>query len=362
MIFADYFDGVRALARRAEVTLDDSALRIDLPGTPPVAWPLGDLRSVPDQAGKDSVVVTSCRTPLARLYIDDSGLAARLRAAAPNLKRRPPVRGARRIIGWAAAAVASVALIIFVLVPRLADQLAQYLPPDGEKALGDATLEQIRNALDQTGLEGVPFCDRPDGLAALDRMQARLADGVALPYPLTVSVLDHPMINAFALPGGHIVFFRGLIEAAEAPDEVAAVFAHELGHVAARDPARIALRSAGSIGVLGLLLGDFAGGAAVLFLAERLIRADYTQAAEAAADSFAHARLRAVGLPPHALADMFERLREEYGETPGIVSHFAAHPSLGDRIAAARSAGRGQGDTSPALTGRQWAALRGICD
>ena len=33
-------------------------------------------------------------------------------------------------------------------------------------------------------------------------------------------VLDHPMINAFALPGGYVVFFRGLIEAAQAPEEV----------------------------------------------------------------------------------------------------------------------------------------------
>lgn len=67
------------------------------------------------------------------------------------------------------------------------------------------------------------------------------------------------------MPGGLIILFRGLIDAAESSDEVAAVYAHELGHVVARDPTRIALRSAGSIGVLGLLLGDFAGGAVVLF-------------------------------------------------------------------------------------------------
>lgn len=41
-----------------------------------------------------------------------------------------------RLIGWALAAVASVALIVFVLVPATADQLAEYLPSAGEKAQG----------------------------------------------------------------------------------------------------------------------------------------------------------------------------------------------------------------------------------
>jgi predicted Zn-dependent protease len=207
----------------------------------------------------------------------------------------------------------------------------------------------------------LPTCEAPEGRAALDRMADRITAGVDLPYPLTVTVLDHEMVNAFALPGGHIVFFRGLIEAAETPEEVAAVFAHELGHVIARDPARGALRTAGSIGVLGLLFGDFAGGAAVLFLAERLIEASYSQGAEAAADAFAHDRLIATDLPPGALASFFTRLRDEHGDAEGIVAHFLSHPQLGDRIARAEAAGAGQGPTRPALTPSEWAALRAIC-
>ena len=84
-------------------------------------------------------------------------------------------------------------------------------------------------------------------------------------------------------PGGRLVFFRGLLEEAENPDEVAAVLAHEIGHVVYRDPTRDALRSAGSLGVLGLLFGDFAGGTVALFIANQLINASYSQAAEARA-------------------------------------------------------------------------------
>jgi predicted Zn-dependent protease len=154
-----------------------------------------------------------------------------------------------------------------------------------------------------------------------------------------------------------------LIDAAEAPDEVAAVLAHEIGHVANRDPTRGALRSAGSIGVLGLLFGDFAGGTAVLFLANRLIDATYSQSAEAGADEFAYNVLANSGIPPSSLATIFERLRKKYGDSEGIVAHFAAHPSLGNRIEAAKAADANiSADIRPSLEIEDWKALQGICN
>jgi beta-barrel assembly-enhancing protease len=360
--FADFFDGDSAVVRRVAVTLDPASLVIAPAEGTPFRWPLADLRAIPDQATARTLVLTSATHPLARLHLADATLRREIAARAPALRKGQPVRGRGRIAAWAMAAVASVALIIFVLVPTMANQLAEILPPEGEKALGDATLDQIRSALDQSGLEGLATCDAAAGRAALDRLTARITDGVDLPYELTVTVLDHEMVNAFALPGGHIVFFRGLLEEAESAEEVAAVFAHELGHVIARDPARGALRTAGSIGVLGLLFGDFAGGAAVLFLVERLIEASYSQGAEASADAFAHDRLRAVDLPPGALATFFDRLRAEHGDAEGFVAHFLSHPQLGDRIARAEAAGAGQGGTRPALDAGDWAALRTICD
>jgi predicted Zn-dependent protease len=237
------------------------------------------------------------------------------------------------------------------------------LPPAGEKALGDATLEQVRGALADSEFEGIRLCEAPAGVAALNRMRDRIVGDRDLPYDLTITVLDDDLVNAFALPGGHIVFFRGLIDAANDPDEVAAVFAHELGHVVARDPVRIALRSAGSIGVLGLLFGDFAGGAAVLFLTERLIQASYTREAEGAADTFAHGTLIDARVRPDALATFFETLVEEHGESAGIVRHFLSHPDLGDRIAAARAAAEGASVAyEPSLSPADWQALRAICD
>jgi len=364
--FADFLDGKSAIIHRVELEIVESEtgpiLVLLLPDQRVIRWALTDLRSISDQAGDDRLVVTSQSDPLARLVLSDAETPAILRSRCGKLRKRPPVRGRARIFGWSFAAVASVAIIVFVLVPVMADQLAEFLPPEGEKALGDTTFEQIRSALSDSDYNPLTICDDPAGTAALARMQRRLEEGTDLPYPLTVHVLDHEMVNAFALPGGRVVFFRGLIESAEHPDEVAAVFAHEIGHVVNRDPARSALRSAGSIGVLGLIFGDFAGGAAVLFMVERLIDATYSQEAESLADSFAHDILVDGGMSPAALVSFFERLRTEYGDTDGLVAHFMAHPRLGNRIEAARiAADRMTGRIRPSLGEADWQDLRGIC-
>jgi Zn-dependent protease with chaperone function len=361
-----YLDGDSPVPRPIELRFDDPGHTLvlhDAGDRSEVArWPLAEIRAMPDQARDDLLILRLAGDTTARIVVDWPETVRNIRLRAIQLDQTPPVSNRARLLGWAAGAVSSVALIILVLVPVMADQLAGFLPPQGEKALGDATLSQIRSALDETGLGELPFCESPAGVAALQKLEATLVARSDLPVELTVHVLDHGMVNAFALPGGHIVFFRGLLEQADTPAEVAAVFAHEMGHVEARDPTRIALRSAGSIGVLGLLFGDFAGGALVLFLTERLIQADYTREAEAAADSYAYALLIRTGQPPSAIATFFERLMAENGDQAGIVQHFLSHPALGDRIAAARAATPKAQKLVPILTDAEWQALLAICD
>ncbi len=311
-----------------------------------------------DVAGNDAMVLRWTGDPMARLHLRNPDVALSMK----NLSRRAPPRGRGRLAAWAVAAVAAVGLQIGFLIPLLADRLAEFLPPAGERALGEATFEQIRQALAGSGLPPLPTCDDAGGHAALERMLAALGMEAGGPEGITVFVLDHEMVNAFALPGGYVVFFRGLIDAAEGPNEIAAVMAHEIGHVVRRDPTRHALRSAGSVGILGLLFGDFAGGAVVLFLTERLISAKYAQEAESGADAFAYGALEQAEVSPAALGDMFERLRDRYGDTDGITAHFVSHPTLSSRIARAREVARTDVRYGEILGEREWAELKEICD
>lgn len=354
-----FFDGETARAYAVELTIDEVSQSLEILGEDiSQNWPLDKVRLVSDQADQGELVLRLAEDPLARLFTKDRLLAKRF----PALKRRTSDVARGRLLGWAVGAVASVALIILVLVPVMADQLAEFLPPEGEQALGETTLDSIRSALDTTGLRPLPFCTSANGRLALEKMQRKLEAEAELPVPLKVHVLDHPMVNAFALPGGHVVFMRGLIAQAKSAEEVAAVFAHEMGHVVSRDPTRHALRSAGSIGVLGLLFGDFAGGALVLFLTEQLIEAQYSQKAEAEADRFAYGVLQDSGVAPSAIAEFFQRLLDEDGDAQGITSHFLSHPRVSERIAAARAATPSGFQAEPILSEDDWQALRAICN
>ncbi len=354
---AHYFDGDRPVPQPAELRVDGDTLLINRVNGTPVAWPLFQIRQVPDAAAPTNVVLRWTGDPLARLILKDPSVLRHM----PMLNRAAPPKGRGRLAAWAVAAVAAVAVQIGVLIPLLADNLAGFIPPEGERALGDATFGHIRAALDETGLSPLEICEDPAGQAVLERLAQRLTQGRDLPQEISVAVLDHEMINAFALPGGYVVLFRGLIDAAGGPDEVAAVLGHEIGHVVSRDPTRHALRSAGSIGVLGLLFGDFAGGAAVLVLTERLISASYSQGAETDADQFAHEVLAQAGISPGALGDMFENMRRKHGDSEGLAAHFLSHPSLGARIEAAQEAVDGTARYTASMSDADWAVLQDIC-
>lgn len=357
---ADFFDGKTARVRRVDFVLKPAAAGGDLRILPPdggeMVWRARSLRRMRDQADGSGVVMTSTDDIMARLHIDDWKAAAILKARCPRLKSAAPIPNRMLLWGWAAAAIGSLYLIMAHLVPFTADNLAPLLPPSAEKALGTATLEQVGNAL------GAEFCDNDPGHQALNEMLARLSPELDSSQELTIHVLDSDLFNAFALPGGHIGLFKGLIQAAETPEEVAAVLAHEIAHVVNRDPTRIALRTAGGIGLLGLIFGDFAGGTAMLFLANRLIEADYTREAEARADEFAFDLMARADLPPSALGGLFERARAWHGDFGGFVAYLSSHPRFAERIESANAAEERYGGTPrPVLNETDWLELRRIC-
>ena len=72
-------------------------------------------------------------------------------------------------------------------------------------------------------------------VAAVQEMTHRLTEAIPEnPYTFEITVVKSDVVNAFALPGGYIVVFTGLMKKAESPEEVSGVLAHELNHVLQR--------------------------------------------------------------------------------------------------------------------------------
>lgn len=357
-----WFDGQSSRPNPVIVRFGEATLTLSGADDVPLAhWALASLRTLPDQSDGKRLVLVPAPDSDERLVLSDAEMIAAIRTVCPDLNRHRAPKGSwRRLIIWGGGAVASVLLIVFVIVPALAERMAVLIPPAQEEALGEQVLAQVSRVFGQ--FNQVRTCDNPEGLAALDKMSARLAPHYESHVPVKVQILDHPMVNAFAVPGGYVVLMRGLIEGAENPEEVAAVLAHEIGHVIHRDPTRLTLRSAGSAGILSMLIGDVLGGAAIAIMTDAVINASYTRAAEEEADNAAHRIMTGAELPLEPMAGFFERLS---GGTPGpsgVLSHLATHPDLLGRAEAAREADI-IGDTRyvPILDAEEWQALRRIC-
>ncbi|MEL6808401.1 MAG: M48 family metallopeptidase [Pseudomonadota bacterium] len=368
-----FFDGESGQRLDVDLAVDTAAdtLRLTHPDLPLGSqyWPLDAIRALADQARTDQVVLAlradasldSALIRTARLTVEDADMISILTRLCPDLNRRDMVRGTgRKVVTRVGAAVAAIGLMIFVILPAMADTLATLIPIEREVAYGKTVVNQMERLLGGKEVGGLA-CTNSDGRAALDKMTARLTDAGDLRYDLNIGVFNHKMINAFAAPGGHIVIMRGLIDRANSPDEVAAVLAHEIGHVEARDTTRNALRAAGSAGLLALVLGDFAGGSAVVVAAEMTLNASYTREAERAADVYALNMMNAAGADAEALANFFDSLSGLERTLPDLPEYLSTHPETADRAAAARAYAKGQGRTSPILNAADWKDLQDIC-
>jgi len=368
-----FFDGESGQRLDVDLSVDTAAdtLRLAHPDLPMGSqyWPLDAIRALADHARTDQLVLTlradasldSALIRTARLTVDDANMISILTRLCPDLNRRDKVRGTgRRVVTRIGLAAAALGLMIFVILPAMANTLATLIPIEREVAYGKTVVKQMERFLGGKAAGGLA-CTNPQGRAALDKMMGRLTEAGDLNYDLNIGVFDHKMVNAFAAPGGQIVIMRGLIDRADGPDQVAAVLAHEIGHVEARDTTRNALRAAGSAGLLALVLGDFAGGSAVVVAAEYTLNASYTREAEAAADVFALNMLEASGTSAKALATFFDSLKGIQRTMPDLPVYLSSHPETTDRAAAARAFAETQDDTRPILNDADWAALRGIC-
>ncbi len=159
------------------------------------------------------------------------------------------------------------------------------------------------------------------------------------------AILDSQEPNAFACPGGLILVTRGLIRQCATEDELAAVLAHEVAHVANRDginsisQARWSevLTTAGSEaarqyggGIGGAMVSLFEGAIDDVF--KTIVVNGYSRQAEAAADRAAVLMLTRSGYNPGALAGVLGKMQ---GGSGGI---FKTHPPTSERLATAKTA------------------------
>ncbi len=191
-----------------------------------------------------------------------------------------------------------------------------------------AQVEQQEQVLDDAAMQ-----------AYIDRIGERLARTVErrdVTYHFTV-IDDPDNVNAFALPGGHMYLYTGLLKLASSEAELASVMAHELAHVSSYHHGESLTRQYGYSLIASALLGD--GSAAAANLAAQFIGASgqmyYSRNAEREADAKGMDYLFRAGYRPEAMVTFMEKLARLNEERPRgfFYTMLSSHPATDERVA-----------------------------
>jgi predicted Zn-dependent protease len=190
--------------------------------------------------------------------------------------------------------------------------------------------------------------DEPEILDFSKRLGKRLASNVyGSPYTYKFFVVRNPTMNAFAVPGGYVYVFAGLLSTVETEDELAAVLAHEISHVEGNhfirgqkklDAANIAAAAAM---ILAATLGGGQQAAAVGTLAQATqitTALHYSREFEREADRGSISLLRASGFDTKGILTLFERFQSQARlNAADLPPYFYTHPLPMERLYEVRS-------------------------
>jgi len=164
-------------------------------------------------------------------------------------------------------------------------------------------------------------------------------------------VLNSDDINAFATPGGHIFITRGLIRCCRTEDALAAVVAHEIGHIQLRHGMRaiekgrmtealtiLAQEGAKSFGSQEVAQLTQAFGGVISDITNTMINNGYSRSYEYQADAAVVSILQRTGYNPGALAEMLGVMAKQI--KPGGTDFAKTHPLPQNRIAELKESGK----------------------
>ena len=227
------------------------------------------------------------------------------------------------------AGFAALCLVGSMALGFMVRAIVQRVPPKWEQKLGDDAMKEIRRR--------VVFVEDTNLQARLERAVAPLMN--ALPQgapPCRFYLLEEPLPNAFALPGGYVVVCTGLMKLADRPEEIAGVIAHELAHVTEKHGLRMLISSAGPFFIVKTFFGGGEGLFGMLGAGSQLlVRQGFSQEYEQEADDVGWQLLVSARIDPRGLPDMLRKLEDAYSNMSIIrpeMGAFSSHPATEKRI------------------------------
>ncbi|MCB1179098.1 MAG: M48 family metallopeptidase [Leptospiraceae bacterium] len=220
--------------------------------------------------------------------------------------------------------------LIYWLRNSFSYAIASRIPIKWEESLG--------NTIYSSMISGKKMYTDEETLALLNPIVDPLKDAAKdSGYKFQFHIMEDPSLNAFALPGGHIVIHSELIRRSETPEEIAGVLAHEISHVTEKHGVRQIISSIGIFVVIQTFFFYFTGLLAILTQnSGLLLRTKFSRDFEREADAKGFHYLYHSKIDPSGMLEFFKKIQEQEKEIMGdsgeVLSFISTHPGTEERM------------------------------
>jgi beta-barrel assembly-enhancing protease len=312
-----YFDGKTSRALEVTITIDDTNVYLNAEGISKI-WPINQITE--DDCTRQFLSIKfGSEFPYEQLESTDKAFINTWL----KLNNKSGFRPLYSATGFLAALLLFV-VSLFVLgyaygLPWLAGVVANKVPISYEVTLGEHALE---------GMLTKSKINEPKS-KQLNLFFKQL--DIKSDYSIQIYYVNDEVVNAFALPGGKIVVYDGLMKKLKNENELAALLAHEFTHVQKRHSTRNIFRNMAGYILISALTGDMNGFTQQFILtADNLGTLSYSRELEKEADDFGMQVLKENNLSCAGMKSLFETFKEE--EKIAVHELLSSHPDLDNRI------------------------------
>ncbi|MEN8189064.1 MAG: M48 family metallopeptidase [Thermodesulfobacteriota bacterium] len=180
-------------------------------------------------------------------------------------------------------------------------------------------------------------------LARLQQLTDSLGQCAGVDIPIRLHISPDRTANAVALPGGHIVFFKGLLDKLTTENGLSFTLAHELAHFHNRDHLRGLGRGIVLMAIAAAFTGPDSGLVRLVAPTAQLGQAQYSQDRETLADQSALATLNCYYGHVGGADELFQIILRDQKEGLPLTHYFSTHPQAENRISELKQSAKSNG-------------------
>lgn len=327
MFDASYFDGLSSKPISVIISLVESGLSLS-DGEREILWERS-LISIETLSSQRQLLLTYGEWPQQRLSIKEEGIDEVRRHLQSGLitqsyQKVSKIKPVPLVLLSMLLIIGISYLYIYQISPAVAEKAVVLIPKKFDEVIGSRNITS-----------SVMFSDIDS--TKTDLLNAFYHEcGFQSEFNIRLHYCPDRIVNAFAVPGGSIFIYEGLIKKMDSWEELAALISHELAHVNQRHSMKQIARSVSSYIIISVLTGDVAGVSSVILEnAQALHQMANSRIMESEADEYGLIYLRAQNINPQGILDLFNTLLDEsrgMEDDLSQMSFLLSHPLTSERI------------------------------